>query len=339
VHNERHGLDRRQALTLGAGAVAGLAITPQAIAQAPKGGPLRQVTIGTPSGNTGATLMELLRQEGFLEEYGLDAKVLSVSDGSKIVSAVLTREVDICRASGFSQVLLAMAKGGKLKVCCGASVLITQAMFTAKPYVKTLKDLEGRNVGTGQPGALLHHMTVALLKKHGVDLDKVKFVNIGSSADVFRAVIAGTIDAGPSQIDVYEDQSRFGVRSIADFWTELPEYPYQAGYSSDRTIAEKRDLLVRTLAAFGKLYAFIQSPNSMAAYVKAYVKATNGKTQDAEGQWRFTNKYKPYDLMLSEEKINFLQKVNVELKAQSRVLPIDQIADLSMAREALKMIG
>jgi ABC-type nitrate/sulfonate/bicarbonate transport system substrate-binding protein len=316
-----------------------LAFTPEAIAQAPKGGPLQTVTIGTPAGNTGATLIELLRQEGFLEEYGLDAKVLAVSDGVKILSAVLTREVDICRASGFGQVLSAMTKGAKLKVCCGASVLITQAMFTKHPDVKTLKDLEGRNVGTGQPGALLHHMTVALLKKNGVDVNKVKFVNIGSSADVFRAVMAGTIDAGPSQIDVYENRSRFGVRSIAEFWTELPEYPYQAGYTADRTIAEKRDILLRTIAAFGKLYKFIPSPNSMDAYVKAYVKATSGKGADAEGQWRLTNKYKPYDILLTEEKINFMQKMNVDLGIQKSMMPIEQVANFSMVNEAIKMIG
>lgn len=332
-------LNRRGLIKLGAAAAASLAISPEAIAQAPKGGPSRPVIIGTPAGNTGATLMELLKQEGFLEEYGLDAKVLAVSDGLKVVTAVLTREVDICRAAGFGQVLSAMTKGAKLKVCCGASVLITQAMFTTKPDIKTLKDLEGRNVGTGQPGALLHHMTVALLKKHNVDINKVKFVNVGSSADVFRAVIAGTIDAGPSQIDVFENRERFGVRSIAEFWTELPEYPYQAGFTAERTIAEKRETLVRTIAAFGKLYNFIQSPGSKDAFVKAYLKATNGKAADAESQWEFANKYKPYDLLLPEDKINFMQKINIELGIQDRMKPVDEIADYSLVRDAQKMIG
>jgi hypothetical protein len=77
----------------------------------------------------------------------------------------------------------------------------------------------------------------------------------------------------------------------------------------------------------------------MDAYVKAYLKATGGKAADAEGQWRFTNKFKPYDLVLTDEKINFMQNINVELGIQDRMKPIDQIADFSMMREALKMVG
>jgi NitT/TauT family transport system substrate-binding protein len=335
----RTGFDRRQLFKLGVGAAAGLAITPEAIAQAPKGGPLRPVNVGASAGNAASTFVELIRQRGYFEEFGLDAKVLNVSDGSKLVSAVLSGEIDICRGSGFGQVLTAIAKGAKMKVVCGASVLITQAMFTSKPNIKTLKDLEGRNVGTGQPGALLHHMTVALLKKHNVDVSKVTFVNVGSSADVFRAVITGTIDAGPTQNDVLEDQAKYGIRSIADFWTELPEYPYQGGYAADRTIAQKRDTIVRTLAAFGKLYNFIQSPDSMDAYVKAYMKVTNGKAADGESQWRFNYQYKPFSLLLPEERIDYLQTLNLESNIQTKKLRMDEIADFSMAHDAIKMIG
>jgi ABC-type nitrate/sulfonate/bicarbonate transport system substrate-binding protein len=157
----KYGLERRQVLKLAAGGVAGLALSPQAIAQAPKGGPLKPVTIATTAGNTGAAFIELMKRKGFFEEYGLEAKWLSVSDGAKVVTAVLTGEVDLVRASGFGQVLAAVNKGGKLKVVSGASVLITQAIYSSKPEVKSLKDLEGRTVGTGAPGALLHHMTVS----------------------------------------------------------------------------------------------------------------------------------------------------------------------------------
>ena len=40
---------------------------------------------------------------------------------------------------------------------------------------------------------------VALLLKHDVELSKVRFVNIGASVDVFRAIVFGTIDAGAGE--------------------------------------------------------------------------------------------------------------------------------------------
>lgn len=331
------GFERRQVLKLGAAGLAGLAITPQAIAQSAKGGPTKPVSIATTAGNTGAAFIEVMKRRGIFEEFGLQANWLSVSDGAKVVSAVLTGEVDLVRASGFGQVLAAVEKGGKLKVVSGASVVITQAIYSSKPDVKSLKDLEGRTVGTGAPGALLHHMTIALLKKNGVDTTKVKFVNVGSSADVFRAVVAGTVDAGPSQNDIHEDQAKFGVHSIAEFWTGLPEYPYQA-FTSDKTIAEKRDVIVRTLAAFGTLYDYLQGPDSGEVYASAYRDATGGKASDGDAQWRFMNQYKPFDLLIPESRIDYLQKLNMEAGIQNRLLKTEEIADFSLARDAQKMI-
>jgi ABC-type nitrate/sulfonate/bicarbonate transport system substrate-binding protein len=213
-----------------------------------------------------------------------------------------------------------------------------------RPEIRRLKDIEGRTFGTGSPGALLHHLTVALLRKKGVDPTKVRFVNIGSSSDVFRAVVAGTVDAGIALNDVYPERAHYGVHALEDglVYNELPEYPYQASHSSDRAIATKRDLLVRPLAAHGTLYRFINGPDSREAFIRARIAVTKGTTGAAEGtaEWEFIQKYKPYaaDLVLSEEQVRYMQQLNLELDLQKKMLPYDQIADMSLARDALKLM-
>ena len=285
-----------------------------------------------------------MKKQGYMQKYGLDATYVSVSDSAKALSSVVSGEVDMVRAAGFGQIMTAIEKGGQLKLIAGAGNLILQALYSSKPEVKTLKDLEGRVVGAGATGTLLHQMTVALLRKNGVDVDKVKFVNVGSNSDVFRAVVAGTIDAGPSQNDIHGEQEKWGVHAIAggEFWKDLPEYPYQGGYSSDRTIAEKRDLLVRAIAAFGELYRFIESPNSYDVWLAAYNEASgagNRNESTAKYLWQFMQDYKSFNLIISDQSINYLQNLNLEMGIQKTKLPIDKIADMSMAREAMKMIG
>ena len=336
----KNPLDRRQVLQLGAGAAAGLAITPQAIAQAPKGAPLKKFVIGNTAGIAAGAFTEVMKKKGYLAKYGLEGEFITVSDGAKILSAVISGEVDLVRAAGFGQVLTAAEKGGPVKVVGGAGLLIVQALYSKKPDIKTLKDLEGRTVGSGQPGALLHQMTVALLRKNNVDVDKVTFVNVGSSADVFRAVVAGTIDAGPGQNDVFGEMDKFGVHSVSEFWSSLPEYPYQASFTADKTIAEKRDVLVRGLAAFGELYNYLQSPESRDDYLQGYAVASGGRGDStAEYQWKFMQQYKPYGLMIPEASVDYLQTLNVEMGIQKVKLPTDKVLDLSMARDAMKMIG
>ena len=149
-----------------------------------------------------------------------------------------------------------------------------------------------------------------------------------------------TTNAGPSQIEVPSELKRHNIHSIAQFWTGLPEYPYNAAFTADRTIAEKRELLVRALAAIQELYNFIQGPSSRDAVIKAYMDASGGRGEESGAfQSEFLNKYKPYGIEIPEQSINYLQKLNVETDIQKTVMPIEKVADLSMAREALKMIS
>jgi NitT/TauT family transport system substrate-binding protein len=188
---------------------------------------------------------------------------------------------------------------------------------------------------------------VAILQKKGVRLDSVKFVNIGSSADIFKAVVAGTIDAGPGTIDVFQEQARYGVHSLTDgnFWEQLPEYAFQASYATQRAIDTKRDLLVKTLAAYCQLYRIISAPGSKDMFVQARQKTLSkfDAASAAEGayQWDFFQKYQIFakDLVLTDRQIAFQQELNVQLGAQERVLPFDQVADMSLAQDALKLIA
>ena len=101
--------------------------------------------------------------------------------------------------AGFGPVLPEIEKGARIKVVSGGAMLAPQTVYTTKADIRTVKDLVGRTVGTGAMGAALHQKMVALLRKKGVDDKSVKFVNIGSSANIFKAVVAGQVDAGPGR--------------------------------------------------------------------------------------------------------------------------------------------
>jgi hypothetical protein len=175
----------------------------------------------------------------------------------------------------------------------------------------------------------------------------VRFVNIGSSAQVFRAVVAGVVDAGPALYDVYEQQAHYGVHSLADgnCWTELPEFTYQGAYASEQAIANKRDGLVRVLAAYGKMYRYISGPDSRVDYEMARRKGVGGdpklSDQEADSEWHFIQKYKPYatDLVLDEKRIDYMQRLNVKFGVQKKMLPYDRVTDMSIARDAVKLLG
>jgi ABC-type nitrate/sulfonate/bicarbonate transport system substrate-binding protein len=336
-------IGRRQVLLLGAAALA------SACSRSPSGtdqsaaASRKPVRIVNTAATFAVTIQQLIRDRGFLQQQGLQPTFLSVADGSKIIGALLSGEADICTASGFNQVLPAIERGGKLKILAGAEVLLLHLVYSCRPEIKTIKDLEGRTVGTGPVGALLHSIMIALLKKNGVDPTKVTFVNVGSSADVFRSVAAKVVDAGPAELDYQSQAAKFNVHGLSEgnFWESLPEYTNQASYGSQQAITERRDVIVRTLAAYANLYRFISSPESKDAYLAARATVLNkNEPEQALAQWNFFQQHQSFatDLSLSEERIRYMQELNVSLGVQKAVLPYEQVTDMSLARDAMRLV-
>jgi ABC-type nitrate/sulfonate/bicarbonate transport system substrate-binding protein len=313
--------------------------------EAKKGRPIRIVSA---QGNQIVTMQELVKQQGYLDEFGIDPEILMVGDGTKLIGALMSGGSDLCIFAGFSQTLSAIEKGARMKIIGGASITGQQALFSARPDIKTIYDLPGKVIGVGALGAQLHQVTTALLKKKGVDVSKVTFVNIGSSGDVFRAIVAKTVDAGPSQADVFSQLEKYKVHLIEGgaFGKDLPEYTWQASFAMDRYIAENRDTLVRVLAAYAKGYRFVQTdPNSKDAFIQARWKSLGGSSfeaaaDEAGGQWQFIQDNKPYalDLRISPERVEYMQQLNIEVGSQRKIVPYEQIADMSLAADAIRLV-
>ncbi|MGH9326525.1 MAG: ABC transporter substrate-binding protein [Terriglobia bacterium] len=185
------------------------------------------------------TMAALMRQKKFLESLDLTPEVLAVADGSRILGGVHSGSIDVSVMSGFGQVFPAIERGADLKIIIGAALLPLLALHTAKGSVRRLKDLEGKKVGVGSIGALVHQLTVTLLRKFSVNISRLRFVNIGSSADIFRAVTARTADGGAGPASLVDDAESYKVSAIpkGNMTAELKEFTYQAGWTSSRTIA------------------------------------------------------------------------------------------------------
>jgi ABC-type nitrate/sulfonate/bicarbonate transport system substrate-binding protein len=148
-------IPRRRALKLGAAVLTASLCTGRRRGFA-QGRTADPVTIVNTAGTFAATVQQLMKEKRYLEDFSLRPTFLSVGDGSKIIGALLSGDADICIASGFGQVLPAIERGGRLKVLAGSEVLLLHLIYSWRPEIRSLKDLEGRTVGTGSPGALLH---------------------------------------------------------------------------------------------------------------------------------------------------------------------------------------
>jgi ABC-type nitrate/sulfonate/bicarbonate transport system substrate-binding protein len=345
-------IDRRTALRgaarVGLLSAGGLGLFGAACSPKKESAGLQTVKVLSSQGTQVLTIQTLVTTMGYDKQFGLAPENVPVASGTNILGPLLTGGADICIFAGFSQLIAAIEKGADLKILGGASVKGQQALFSKNPAIQHVKDLEGKSVGVGAIGAQLHQVTSALFKKKGVDASKVRFANVGSSTDVFRAVVAGRVDAGNGQADILSSLDELGVHMVqdGDYAVELPEYTWQASFTSNATIKGKRELLVKILAAYCKAYRYAQNPGSKDDFVQAQLTALTPRDHDegvkrAVSQWNYLQSRKIYveDLVLTPERVQYMQELNVQLGGQKRILPYDQLIDTSLAKEAVALLG
>src|SRR5579871_1032685 len=108
----QRALSRRELLR-SASSAAALGLSASRSLRAAGASPIR---IAVASGALTLTMTALMRQEKFLESFGLAPDLMSVADGSRILGAIVGGSADICMASGFGQVFPAIEHGAQLKI-------------------------------------------------------------------------------------------------------------------------------------------------------------------------------------------------------------------------------
>ena len=79
-----------------------------------------KINVVNTSGNTNVVLATLLKQEGIFEQLGLDANILHVSDGSKLIGSLLSGEVFLERWPLFVSLMESVLQAtppGKAQLC------------------------------------------------------------------------------------------------------------------------------------------------------------------------------------------------------------------------------
>ncbi len=344
---DRLMISRRNFLTYtgmaGMGAVAAAcapAATTPAPAPAAKGG----VTPATVRVATIAAVLENANwmvgvDQGYFEEFGITYEVTGLASGNLVTSAVQAGEADFADA-GAGTVLAAIEKGAGLRMI-GTSRPGLNFVIYAQKEITSLKDLEGKQVGAASPGSFLQLLFLALFEKHGVDADKVEFVNIGASPNVFKAVVAGTVAAGPAAVTFLPTAEREGLNALVNTWEELPDYVRVGFYATTGSISNKGDEIARAMAGYVKASRYVITPGSKDQWIKKAMDELGANQEQAEFAWNFqsNNPILAQNLEISATQTDYMQSLNIIAGSQTKILPFEEVADVSLQKRALELAG
>jgi len=144
------------------------------------------------------------------------------------------------------------AVGSKDLVIIASFVNSTGASIFSNPKLKTAKELRGKIIGSGRPGAINDILLVYILKrKLGLDPNRdVKLVNLGETPAILPALERGVVDAAMLTTPARLFAKKMGFRELVDFDDLGVQYPYVGISTLKVNVKKNPDVtlrLVRTL--------------------------------------------------------------------------------------------
>lgn len=135
---------------------------------------------------------QALLEKEFSKE-GIKINWIPIKAGLNQVRGMAAGEIDMVAAMNTSTLLIANASGNKIVIVDGVAHPDETFAIMAKPEIKTVADLKGRQV-VGPKGTVLHHLLTASLAQADMNERDVKWVSMNLPASL-TTLIGGRADA------------------------------------------------------------------------------------------------------------------------------------------------
>ena len=200
---------------------------------------------------------------GYYQANGLDVRIERGQGSGDTVKRVELGTVDIGLADT-GTLVIARSKGSKVRVVAMIYSNSPNGIKTSrKSGIRTPKDLEGKSVAV-PAGDAQRVLWPALAKANGIDMNKVRLINIMPAAKA-QSLAAGTVDAVFDWIVGNVGYWETGLdrdNLVLIPWAEFGVNPYgNALMASEKTISERPDMIRRFLDATMKAWKWsIENP-------------------------------------------------------------------------------
>ena len=189
----------------------------------------------------------LMVGEGFAEKQGLKLEIVQFKNDVIELQALLAGELDSYEG-GVGGAMAATARGVDVKVTGCQWPGLPYDVF-ARANIKTAQDLKGKTVAISSPGATPDVVAHALLKRDHVPASAVRFANLGSDPDRFKAVVAGVADATVVSGEYAPIAQKEGIHILITARDVVPNYMRLCIMMTGKTVTQRRDDATRFLAA------------------------------------------------------------------------------------------
>jgi len=306
--------------------------------------PVKKLTIGWVYAMANAPLI-VAQQKGYFRDQGLEIEALSYTSGPLVHQALLAGELDLAYI-GAAPVYQWYSRGLQSRIL--AKVNYGQAAVVAGPEsgVTALGDLKGRRIAGVRKGSGMDVLLRGYVLEESGGLSPDKDVQILPMAvvNMESALVQKLVDAAFMwEPFTSEAVLRGHGRVVFDMNRAVPRYPWYVIMAVPRTLAERREDVLRVLRAHRQAVDFLNSApdagNDIIARAFRLTEVVDPRgTRHSPGavvaeartrlgwEWNFTGA----DRQFLQRLVDYSQRLGYTRKG----LRVDDILDNSLIREA-----
>lgn len=279
---------------------------------------------------------------GFFEEQGLEVELSNGQGADKVMTAVLSGQVDIGFAGPEASIYV-YNEGREDYAVVFAQLTKRDGSFlvgrTPEPDFKW-ENLRGKSIIGGRKGGVPEMTLEYVLKKHGLMPNQDLIVD----TSIQFAAMAGAFTGGEGDyVTLFEPTATMLEKEgkgyvLASVGMESGEIPYTAYFAKKSYIEKNKDIIQRFTNAIYKGQQWVEqhTPKEIADVIRPSFPDTDLEILEAVAQ-----RYKEIDAwckdpIMTEEALNRLQDVMEEAGELKNRAPHDKIVDNSFARKAME---
>lgn len=278
---------------------------------------------------------------GFFKEEGLDVELINSAGADKVMTAVLSNDVQIGFAGPEASIYI-YNEGSKDFAQVFAQITKRDGSFLISRESGDFKweDLKGKHILPGRKGGVPYMTLQYVLNKHGLNTETdLNFDNSISFDAMASAFVSGTGD----YVTVFEPiATSFEIENkghiVASVGDAADEIPYTAYFAKKSYIENNQDTIQKFVNAIykGQIWIATHSSEEIAKELLVSFPDTN-----LEVLTKVVERYKNIDAwnstpIMTKESFERLQEVMTNAGELEKVAPFEEIVNNRFAEESIK---
>jgi NitT/TauT family transport system substrate-binding protein len=281
------------------------------------------------------------QQQKLFEKYGVNVTLRPFDSGAAAARAVASGNIELSMSP--SPLIATMVSNNP-----NAGLVMVYGyekpdwlIGSMDPSINKCEDVKGKPVGVDSLGGARSIALNVMLRQ--CKLTAADTQQVPLSANVGTAMISGQIPLGVLHIDdvpIIEREAKKKIGVLVDINDVAKINHYLGLVASKKVLAEKRDAVVRVIAAFIEAERFIRDPKNMDAVAKA---AAPTSRSESDAKWAIEQYVKmefwPHGHGLKQQNVDAIiatQKRVGNIKGEP--VKYEQLVDLKLYEEALKLV-